>query len=96
MNNKWQIALTIVFPGLGQIIQGRWRIGIPMVIFNGICLYVLWFVLMPVSLGIILHDLRTANGTIESKAEPKESRTKPKFPVSIYESEPTDKLPPKL
>ena len=53
---------------------------------------------MPVSLGIILHDLRTANGTIgvQSKSEPKEKRTKPKFPVSVYESEPTEKLPPKL
>ena len=88
MNNKWQIALTIIFPGLGQIIQGRWKIGIPMVIFNGLFLYVLWFVLMPVSLGIILHDLRVANGSLskfEAEYPAKEKRSKSQFPTRVVD-----------
>ena len=56
--NIWEIALTVVFPGIGQVIWGRWSIGISLTILNGLTLYILWFIFMPISLGILLHDRR--------------------------------------
>jgi len=54
----WEIFLNFLFPGIGQIIHGRWRLGIPLVIFNGLTLYIFWIVLMPISMGMLLHDRR--------------------------------------
>ena len=56
--NIWELVLTILFPGIGQVIYGRWSIGISLTVLNGLTLYILWFILMPISLGMLLHDRR--------------------------------------
>ena len=56
--NIWEIPLNVFFPGIGQIIHGRWSIGISLLIFNGLTLYLLWIIIMPTSLGMLLHDRR--------------------------------------
>ena len=56
--NVWEIFLNVLFPGIGQIVHGRWRIGIPFLVLNGLTLYLFWIILMPLSLGMLLHDRR--------------------------------------
>ena len=56
--SAWEIVLNLLFPGLGQIVYSRWSIGIPLMMVNGITIYILWFIIMPISLGILLHDRR--------------------------------------
>ena len=58
--SAWEIILNLLFPGIGQIVYGRWNVGIPLIVLNGIFLYILWFIIFPVSLGILLYDRRTS------------------------------------
>ena len=64
MNTKniWEIVLSVFFPGISQILYSRWKIGISLLMFNGITLYLLWIITMPIGLGILLHDRRKQNG----------------------------------
>ena len=68
--NGWEILLNILFPGIGLILHGRWGIGISLLVANGLSLYLLWFVIMPVSLGILLYD-RRKNGSNPLLPNPK-------------------------
>jgi len=60
MNRKniWEIPLNVFFPGIGQLVHDRWSIGISFLILNGLTLYILWIILMPISLGMLLYDRR--------------------------------------
>ena len=65
IKNMWEIILSVLFPGIGQIVYGRFHIGVTLLVLNGLTLYILWIILMPLGLGILLHDRREQHGDIE-------------------------------
>ena len=57
MKKKTKILLSIVFPGICQVIEGNYSVGFPLLIANGIFFYFIWLTLMPISLALTLQSI---------------------------------------
>ena len=57
MNKKSRIWLSILFPGICQVIDGNYRIGLPLLLINGAFFYFIWIALMPISLALTLQSI---------------------------------------